>query len=247
MPDGHMDNAASTVLITGSNRGIGFEFVRQYAAKGWNVIATARTPHNAANLNALANDRENVVIEELDVTNHDMIDALRKKYTNQPIDVLLNNAGISGAPTPEQMFGQLAHEQTADFFRTNAVGPLKLSEAFVENICASNEKTIVVVSSLAGSFAAGGGGAPGVYFYKASKAALNMFMTQVARDTSEKGVKVVMLSPGIVNSDNRFGDVKIPGMVPIDESVAGMIRVIEGLTGKQSGTFIRYSGQPQGF
>ena len=85
-----------TVLITGSNRGIGFEFVHQYATKGWNVIATCRHPETAEDLKILAAQYPNVTIERLDVLDHAMIDALAEKYESTPIDVLLSNAGIDG-------------------------------------------------------------------------------------------------------------------------------------------------------
>ena len=96
------DVDAPTVLITGSNRGLGFEFAKQYAAKNWNVIATARNPDAADDLQALAEQYPNVAIEKLDVTDRDMIDALAEKYKDQAIDVLLNNAAILRGPTPDQ-------------------------------------------------------------------------------------------------------------------------------------------------
>lgn len=85
-----------TVLITGSNRGIGLEFARQYAELGWRVIATCRNPKTATELQALSKQYSRLVIEQLDVTDHSAIDALADKYRDTPIDVLLNNAGISG-------------------------------------------------------------------------------------------------------------------------------------------------------
>jgi NAD(P)-dependent dehydrogenase (short-subunit alcohol dehydrogenase family) len=89
---------APTVLITGTNRGIGLEFTRQYAALGWNVIATCRRPADADELTELAGKYSNITIEQIDVLRHDMIDAVAKKYKKQPIDVLLNNAGFFGDP-----------------------------------------------------------------------------------------------------------------------------------------------------
>ena len=91
------DAPAPTILITGANRGIGLEYARQSAARGWNVIATARHPAQAADLRALAEANPRVVIETLDVTDFAQVDALAAKYQGKPIDVLVNNAGISGS------------------------------------------------------------------------------------------------------------------------------------------------------
>jgi NAD(P)-dependent dehydrogenase (short-subunit alcohol dehydrogenase family) len=91
------DPTSSTVLITGSNRGIGLEFVRQYAARGWRVIATCRRPEAASELQAIAADHDNVMIDRLDITDHHGVDALAEKYSDTPIDVLLNNAALLGS------------------------------------------------------------------------------------------------------------------------------------------------------
>jgi NAD(P)-dependent dehydrogenase (short-subunit alcohol dehydrogenase family) len=129
-----IDGAAPTVLITGANRGLGFEFAQQYAADGWNVIATARKPEAANDLQMLAEEYPQVVIEQLDVRDLDMIDALAAKYVEQPIDVLLNNAGLSGNPMPGQIFKRLDYDLFDDFMETNAQGPLTMSEACLKNV-----------------------------------------------------------------------------------------------------------------
>ncbi|MBW7931795.1 MAG: SDR family NAD(P)-dependent oxidoreductase, partial [Gammaproteobacteria bacterium] len=142
---------APTILITGANRGIGLEFVRQSAERGWQVIATARKPAEAAELQALAAGNPRIVIEPLDVTDFDQIDALAAKYRDRPIDVLLNNAGISGS-MQDQMFGR--HSDWAMFeriLRTNTIAPLKMAEAFLPHLLASGQKKLVNVSSSEGS------------------------------------------------------------------------------------------------
>ena len=90
-----LESEKPTVLITGANRGIGLEFVRQFAERGWNVIATARSPKKADELNALAAENSQIVVEQLDVTDHTRIDWLAAIYKDQPIDILLSNAGIT--------------------------------------------------------------------------------------------------------------------------------------------------------
>ena len=87
---------ASTVLVTGTNRGIGLEFVRQYAAQGWTVIATVRNPAAATELAALAAGNPKIRVEKLDVTDVAAVEALAAKYRGQPIDILINNAGALG-------------------------------------------------------------------------------------------------------------------------------------------------------
>ncbi|HEU4532136.1 MAG TPA: SDR family oxidoreductase [Steroidobacteraceae bacterium] len=242
LQSGASPSASPTVLITGASRGLGFEFARQYAELGWNVVATVRDPARAAELDELKKKHPSVYIEKMDVTDHASVDALARKLEGRPIDVLLNNAGVFGNPGDFRL-GSIKFEEFDAFFRTNALGPLKVSEAFLPHVKASAHKKIVAVSSLAGSFAARGGGMPGHYFYKGSKAALNMFIVTLAGDTKKDGIIVTALSPGMV--DTRGGAMKgMPGLTEIDASISGMIKVIDGLTPEQSGTWIRYTGEP---
>lgn len=244
---------AQTVLVTGSNRGIGLEFAKQYAGKGWTVIATHRRDTTPDTLAALEAEYPNGVrAEKLDVTDHASIDALAEKLAGMPIDVLINNAGITGdftRPKP-QTLGTLDYDMAVHFFRTNALGALKVSEAFMDNVAASEQKKIVAVSSLAGSFGGESGGKGGIYWYRSSKAALNMMMVGVAADSKRKGVTVALLSPGTVKVEkvadmvDRMG---LKGFLEPPESIAGMIGVIENLAPEDSGAFIRYNGERQPF
>ncbi len=236
-----------TVMITGSNRGIGLEFVKQYAAKGWAVIATTRSPDKADELKKVASTNKKVVIEQLDVTDNASVDALAAKYKGKPIDLLINNAGITGDfrnPKP-QSFGTLDHTQRDDFMHTNALGPLKVTEAFYENVKLGKGKKITAVTSLAGSFGAKfGGGIPGGYWYKISKASLNAAMVNVSMDAKKDGVIVTLLSPGTVRVE-KIGNVQMPGLIEPLESISGMIKVIDGLTMDDAGVIIRYNGERQ--
>ena len=243
---------AQTVLITGSNRGIGLEFAKQYADRGWTVIATHRRDTTPDTLAALEEQYPAVRAEKLDVTDHASIDALAEKLAGVPIDVLINNAGITGdftKPKP-QTLGTLDYDMAVHFFRTNALGALKVSEAFMDNVEASDQKKIVAVTSLAGSFEGESGGKGGIYWYRSSKAALNMMMVGVAADSKRKGVTVALLSPGTVKVEkvaemvDRMG---LKGFLEPPESIAGMIDVIENLKPEDSGSFIRYNGEPQPF
>ena len=239
--------AAPTVLITGSSRGIGFEFAQQYAAAGWQVIATARKPGDSKALTELAAAHNNVRLEPLDVTDAASIATLAQRLAGAPIDVLINNAG----DTDEfrgQSFGRLNHDRFSALMELNAHGPLRVSEALIGNVLASQQKKIIAVSSLAGSFATKGGGMPGGYWYKSSKAALNMIMLGLSQDLKPKGVIVNCLSPGQVDTHGYAArGIRMPNTVDIRESVAGMVKVIAGLTIEQTGQFIRYNGELQGW
>jgi len=235
---------APTVLITGSNRGIGLEFTRQYAALGWNVIATCRRPADADELTRLAAENSNITIEQLDVLRLDMIDALAKKYKQQPIDVLLNNAGFFGDNLQMRgsFFSKLNYDLWDLYVHTNAIGPLKMAEAFFGSVKISDQKKIMTVSSQQGSIQESYG--PGSFFYRGSKAALNMFMHTLADQNKVKraGILIGLFSPGLI-IDDRTRNLPLEGKEERPVSVAGMIDVIENFTPEMSGGFYKYSGE----
>lgn len=226
-----------TVLITGTNRGIGLEFVRQLAARDYNVIATARKPEAAEELNALAADHDNVVVEQLDVTDHARIEALAAAYADQPIDILLSNAAITPRyKTAFQRVKGIDFEMARQSFEVNALAPLKLAQAFMSSVAASDQKKIIMMSSKAGSFAEGPK-MPMMYSYRGSKAALDMYMYILSFETTKKGITTVLLSPGSVNTTPGM---KLPNAIEPEESVAKMIEVIDGLTPENNGQFLNY-------
>jgi len=235
-----------TVLITGANRGIGLELVRQYSARDWKVIATARDPAGATELQALAKADPDIVIEKLDVTDHAGVDALAARYKDQPIDVLLSNA----AKTPRYMSAMkgaatIDYTEARNSFEINALGPAKLIADFLPHVQKSTQKKIVVISSKAGSFAEGPQMSM-MYEYRASKAALNMIVHTLSFETAKKGVTIAAISPGSVDTKPVKGELgygtgfKQPNTIAPTESVAGIIRVIDGLTPAQNGLFLDY-------
>ena len=230
-----------TVLITGSNRGIGFEFVRQFSARDWRIIATARTPDKADDLRALVSADPDIVIEQLDVTDHTRIDELAARYADQPIDILLLNAAMG--PTRETAMSQLNSldwEVGRQSLEVNAIGPMKLCQAFMTHVEASEKKIVIAMSSDSGSFVAGSQ-APILYHYKMSKAALNMYMHTLAFQTKKRGVTLVMLHPGLVATNPGLSN--IPGALQTPDSVGAMMKVIDGLTPADNGRFISYTGE----
>jgi len=232
--DGYMP----TVLITGSNRGIGLEFTKQYAARGWNVIATTRTPEKAETLKALAANHGNVTIEQLDVTDFDQVDALAAKYSGKPIDILVHNAGISGGAR-RQMFTKMDYDAFAKVLAVNTIAPLKISEAFYPHVAASRDKKIVTISSTEGLI--GKVNRPSLYFLRSSKAAVNMVMVNLALQLKRKGISVAMVNPGPTDTDLMAGMPK-KMLRPVSDSVADVIRNIDRLTIDTSGSFFNYDG-----
>ena len=227
-----------TVLVTGANRGIGLEFVKQFAARDWNIIATARKPEAAVELLQVADGYERLVVEQLDVTDFERIDALDSKYAEQPIDLLLSNAGIT--PKYKSAFktaSGIDYEMARKSLEVNAIAPLKLAQTFIDQVAASEQKKIVVISSKAGSFELGPK-MPMMYSYRGSKAALNMYMHALSFETPKKEVILTLLSPGQVNT---VPGMKLPNAIETDESVGKMLTVIDGLTPEQNGKFLDYS------
>ncbi|MDB6012794.1 MAG: hypothetical protein JWL65_5044 [Gammaproteobacteria bacterium] len=245
---------ADTVLITGANQGIGLEFAKQYAARGWTVIATHRRPTTPEELATLAAKYPKVRVERMDVTDPAQIEALGAKLKGMPIDILLSNAGLVRTDPVEkvggntnQMFGTLDYKLLDDFIHTNVAGPLKISETFIENVKASKQKKIVAISSAAASvsvppFMPNGSPVPDHYWYRISKAALNSAMRLLSAQFKNDGVTVVMFHPGGVQVES-FGNVKLPGFVPPEEAIGKMIKTIDGLTVKDSGRFLDNDGK----
>jgi NAD(P)-dependent dehydrogenase (short-subunit alcohol dehydrogenase family) len=243
--------AADTVLITGANSGLGLELVKQYAAKGWTVIATHRRDGVPDSLAPVVAAHSNVRVERMDVSSIDSVRALAAKLAGTSIDVLINNAGIysdRAACADEacrgvdstQSFGMLDYELFDEIMAVNVRGPLLVSEAFVEHVRASRQKKIVSISSTNGSvtFTLGGSGA---IAYRASKAALNRAMQLVAVHEKDAGVTVLLLHPGAVLTE-RQAHLTFPGMIEMQPSVAGMIEQIAKATLADTGRFIQYDG-----
>ncbi len=228
--------ARQTVLITGANRGIGFEFVKQYSGKGYRVIATTRNPAKAVALNAFAKSHSGVIVEQLDLVDLDGIDVLADKYAGQPIDVLINNAALMRGPDKGQTFGTMDYEWFDQWFHTNARGPLKVTEAFWPNLMASDHG---IVASLTTGQGRHGIPVPGFSYYKGSKAAIDNLFLDVALKGRKDDVRVITMSPGRVDTSSETPN---PRMVPIHDSIDGMIRVFEQFTLKQNGRSYRYDG-----
>lgn len=218
-----------TCLITGANRGIGLEFVRQYAADGWSVIATCRRPTHADELKGCTGSIE---VHPLDVTDFAQVESLAHALKGKTIDLLINNAGIYG---PRSLaYDKIDYGAWAEVMRTNMMAPLKVSAAFSGQVAGSSKKLIVTVSSKMGSMTDNTSG--GSYIYRSSKAALNAVMRSLAIDLQDKGVTVVVLHPGWVRTDMGGAGALIDPF----ESVVGMRELISTLNKDHSGRFFAF-------
>ncbi|HEX6993624.1 MAG TPA: SDR family oxidoreductase [Gammaproteobacteria bacterium] len=250
---------AETVLITGANSGIGLEFAKQYAAKGWTTIATHRRREVPESLAALAEEYPNVRIETLDVTNVEQARALAAKLADTPIDVLINNAGVYNDRStcePEDVYcpgdwtnqslGRFDYDLLDTIMAVNIKGPLIVSEAFYENVKASEQKKIVAISSSNGTITGElPHPRPGATFYRMSKAALNREMQIVASSVRPDGVTVLMLNPGPTLTEHQEYLRGNPIMLEVSFTVENMIETIENATLEDSGQFLRYDGEPE--
>jgi len=217
-----------TVLVTGANRGLGLEFARQYKEAGGQVIGTARDPGDAQELAALG-----VRVMQLDVTSQDSVDKLATELGDQPIDLLINNAGIF------PRVGAIDAIDFDDYNRTlavNTVGPVRVTRALLPNLRQGKLKIIAGLSSNLGSIAENTRG--NFYGYRESKAALNMFTKTLAAELGPEGFICIVLTPGWVQTD--MGGPSAP-LTPAD-SISGMKAVLDKLTPADNGTFWSYDG-----
>ncbi len=214
-----------TLLITGANRGLGLEFVRQYAADGWKAIATVRNPDRAEELRAVEGD---IRIEQLDVADVDAIRAFAARI-EEPIDHLICNAGVMGK------YNEVDPDSWAYTLRVNAIAPTLLAQALVGRIAPGGK--VVAITSKMGSIADNESG--GGIIYRSSKAALNAAWRSLAIDWRDRDLAVAMLHPGWVQTD--MGGAQAP--TPRHDSIAGLRRVIAGLTRERSGSFLDYQGK----
>lgn len=248
-PDIKLDPAlrsetTGTVLITGSNRGIGLRLATNYAERGWKVIATARKPKKADTLNELADKYPNVSVEYLDLLDHKGIDKLARKLRDVPIDVLLNNAAMLGDPAAQD-FGNLDYELMEQVYAVNTVGTMKMAEAFFEHVAASEQKKIVAITSLQASL--GAMREPLIPFYKMSKTALNMGMKSTAKRVKSKKVTVALISPGAVDTEMMNSALDHAGfkgnfLITPEESAEAVINIIDQYDLKMTGTFMSHRG-----
>jgi len=220
-----------TALITGANRGIGYEFARQYASDGWRVIACCREPARADDLRAV---KGAVSIHKLDVTDAVSVLAAKAEIGSEPIDRLINNAVFIG-----QRASKLGHVDYGDWSVTlnvNLLGPARVSFAFVDNVLVGQQKKMATMSTRMSSLTE----CTAIDFlvYRTSKAAVNMMTKLAANELGPKGATVVLLHPGWVQTE--LGGPR--ATTPANESVSAMRAVLDKLTPADNGHFINFDG-----
>lgn len=220
----------STVVVTGANRGLGLELARQLAARGDRVIATARDPGTAHELRRLP-----VRVEALDVADAGSVADFATSLKGEAIDVLVNNAGMGGA---RDAFQDVDWRTVATFFEVNSIGPMRVVQSLLPNLRASKRRLVASITSRMGSIDDNTSG--GAYGYRASKAALNMLNKSLSIDLSREGFTCVVLHPGWVRTD--MGGAGAP--LDATTSVAGLLRVIDGLGPQDTGRFLDFEGTP---
>ena len=220
----------TSVLITGANRGLGLEFARQYAEDGARVFACCREPTRAPELNRLAATHSNVSVHAMDVADGAAIDALAQSLKPEPLDILINNAGIIGAEGRG-----IDYALWEEVFRVNTIAPFRIAEAFRDNLKKAKTRKIVTITSGMGSTANSGGG---YYDYRSSKAAVNNVMHGLAQDWAGDGFVIVVVSPGWVATD--MGGRGAP-LKPKD-SVSAMRKLIARLSASDNGRYLDYRG-----
>jgi NAD(P)-dependent dehydrogenase (short-subunit alcohol dehydrogenase family) len=226
-----------TVLITGCNRGLGLEWTEQLAEAGWRVYATCRRPESADALNLLAAGyAANLSVHRLDVTSEEQIAALAAELQGRPIDMLLNNAGAYFEKYLDEHLGNVDYGNWQETFRVNTLGPVRMSEAFADHLAMSELKRVVTISSHMGSIS--DIGSPGDYAYRSSKAALNAAMKGLSLELQPRGISVVLLHPGWVQTRMGGPDATLS----THESVQGMRRVLDDFRPELTGGFFRYDG-----
>lgn len=220
-----------TVLITGANRGIGLEFVKQYLEQEWRVIACCREPESAVQLQTLA--CAELEVRALDVSDTDSIQALPGLLAGQTLSLFINNAGIYGQG---QSLEEVDAQEWLGVFQINTIAPLLLTRALLPLMDRTGSAKLAYLSSKMGSITENSGG--GTYVYRSSKTALNQVLKSLATDLANEGFLVAALHPGWVRTDMGGPN----ALIDTQTSVSGMRHVIEQLGAEQNGGFYNYDG-----
>ena len=222
-----------TVFITGANRGLGLEFVKEYSENDYQVIATCRDPKSSRELNNLAESSSLIYLHQLDVSITKNIRDLANHLQDMSIDILINNAGIYRSG----IFNSVNKDSWIESFITNTIGPYEVIEHFLPNVLRGHEKKVISITSKMGSIDDNTSG--GSYIYRSSKTALNSMMKSLTHDLKSHNISTMTLHPGWVRTDMGGPG----GWIDVKESVSGMIEQIENLSLQNTGQYIDYAGK----
>ena len=214
-----------TVLITGASRGIGRGFAERFREAGWRVISTCRDPSTAG----LEGE-----VHPLNVTDSESVRAMAETLAGEPIDLLLNNAGIYGPRT--YGFDEIDYDAWAEVLAIDALAPIRVAAALAENVAASDRKLMVFISSMMGSITQTNSG--DAMIYRSSKACLNAAVNVLGNGLRPRGIACVLFHPGWVRTDMGGP----AAAIDTKTSVRGMFNVIDRLKLEDNGRFINYDG-----
>lgn len=224
----------AVVLITGANRGIGLALVKAYASRRDKVFAAVRRTSNRVELDAFAASQPNwVEVIEMDVADSADIGRARRKLEAEPIDVLINNAGIGGPD--RQSATDMDFDGLAETLAVNSIAPLRIANAFLPNVKAAKGK-IITLSSQMGSMQSASSDS---LAYRVSKAAVNRLMRGLATELKPQGIPVLTVHPGWVRTE-MGGD---GAQLKPEESAAGLLKLIEKLDIGSTGRFLAWNGK----
>lgn len=224
----------ATILITGTNRGIGLEFTRQYLACGDRVIATCRNIEAADGLKELSRSHDDLEIRQLDVASLESMQEFVQQLADTPIDIFINNAGVYGPRNAN--FGDIDAQSWASVLQINSIAPLILSQLLMPNLRRGKDKKMLYLTSKMGSIEDNSGG--GSYIYRSSKTALNSAVKSLAIDLAGEGFSAAVLHPGWVLTDMGGPN----ALIDTQTSVTGMLKVVDDLDSQSSGSFFNYDG-----
>jgi len=224
----------ATILITGTNRGIGLEFTRQCLARGDRVIATCRNIEAADSLKQLGSNHDELEVRQLDVASLESMQEFVQQLADTPIDIFINNAGVYGPPNVK--FGEVDAQIWASVLQVNSIAPMMLSQLLMPNLRQGTDKKMLYLTSKMGSIGDNSGG--GSYIYRSSKAALNSVVKSLAIDLAVEGFSIAVLHPGWVLTDMGGPN----ALIDTKTSVTGMLKIIDDLDSHSSGSFFNYDG-----
>lgn len=227
----------ANVLITGANRGIGLEMVKLYAQRGDTVLACCRDAAKAEALNAVPG---NVEVIEVQVSDGDSVASLANALGDRPVDILINNAGMAGPAYDQQNVLAMDFEGWADTFAVNTMAPVRVMQALMANLKASDSAKVVTITSQMGALSLD---MPVAYAYCTSKAALNKFMKMAALELGKEGISVCVIHPGWVQTDMGGPNADITPQ----ESAQGIVSTIDGLNMETNGSFWKWNGEVHGW
>jgi NAD(P)-dependent dehydrogenase (short-subunit alcohol dehydrogenase family) len=220
-----------TVVVTSASRGIGREFVRQYAAEGWRVIAACRHPEGVdQELRAMGSGVRPIA---MDVTDLASVEAVARE-DDAPVNLLLNTAGVAGQGSDGP--GEVNYQEWSRVIDINTMGPVRVLDAFADRLAAAGRAKAVTLTSGLGSIGDAGSGQS--LMYRTSKAAVNMAMRARSFTLAPRGITVAVINPGWVRTDMGGSGASISP----EESVAAMRGIIGELTPEQTGSFLNWRG-----